>query len=142
RLHNVPPLEDIEQYKTGDNVRLHRAVGTMQEHEATIKPIDPKDADNNGIKNYFKSIFPEFDEERVYVSDMKKMLKWYDLLKANDLLKFDAPEETTASETEEVAAPAIEAEEKPAKKAKAKKTEPTEGEETEEKPAKKAKAKK
>src|SRR6202012_2180860 len=141
RLHNVTPLESIEVYTTGENVRLQQVFGKMMEHEATITPIDPKHS-NDQIKGYFKSIFPEFDEERVYVSDMKKMLKWYDLLKANDLLKFEAPEETTASETEEVAAPAIEAEEKPAKKAKAKKTEPTEGEETEEKPAKKAKAKK
>jgi len=141
RLHNVTPLESIEVYTTGENVRLHQVFGKMLEHEATIKPIDPKDADNNGIKSYFKSIFPEFDEERVYVSDMKKMLKWYDLLKANDLLKFEALEENNAENT--AAETEVEAEEKPAKKAKAKKAEAAETEtESEEKPAKKARAKK
>jgi hypothetical protein len=61
----------------------------MKEHEETIPLAEVKTADNGAIKSYFKSIFPEFDEERVYVSDMKKMLKWYDLLKANDLLNFE-----------------------------------------------------
>ena len=61
----------------------------MQEHEATIPLVDPKVVNNDGIKAYFKSIFPEFDEDRVYVSDMKKMLKWYELLKGNDLLHFE-----------------------------------------------------
>ena len=76
RQHNVTPLESIEVYTTGDNVRLHEVFQKMKDQENSIKPIDAKSADNNSIKGYFKSIFPEFDEERVYVSDMKKMLKW------------------------------------------------------------------
>src|ERR1700759_4624423 len=89
RQHNVTPLESIEVYTTGENVRLHEVFQKMLENEATIAPIDPKTANNDNIKGYFKSIFPEFDEERVYVSDMKKMLKWYELLKGNDLLHFE-----------------------------------------------------
>jgi len=99
RQHNVTPLESIEVYTTGENVRLHEVFRKMQEHEATIPLADAKTADNAGIKTYFKSIFPEFDEERVYVSDMKKMLKWYELLKATDLLHFeDQPAEETTGE--------------------------------------------
>jgi len=99
RQHNVTPLESIEVYTTGENVRLHEVFRKMQEHEATIPLADAKTADNAGIKTYFKSIFPEFDEERVYVSDMKKMLKWYELLKATDLLHFeDRPAEETTGE--------------------------------------------
>lgn len=150
RLHNVTPLESIEVYTTSDNVRLHEVFQKMKDNEAS-NPLADSKADNNTVKAYFKSIFPDFDEERVYVSDMKKMLKWYDLLKGNDLLNFEylqAPQagadvqETVAEEAgikEE--APA---EEKPAKKAKAKKAaEATE--ETadgEEKPAKKTAKKK
>ena len=97
RQHNVTTLESIEVYTTGDNVRLHEVFLKMQEHEATVPVADAKGTDNAVIKKYFKSIFPEFDEERVYVSDMKKMLKWYELLKSNDLLHFqeEAAEETT-----------------------------------------------
>src|SRR5579871_1516757 len=75
RQHNVTPLESIEVYTTGENVRLHNVFEKMQEHETSIPPVDPKTADNKAIKTYFTSVFPDFDEERVYVSDMKKMLK-------------------------------------------------------------------
>ncbi|MFI5195644.1 MAG: DUF5606 domain-containing protein [Chitinophagales bacterium] len=161
RQHNVTPLDSIEVYTTGDNVRLQHVFKKMQEHETTIPLADAKSADNTTIKQYFKSIFPEFDEERVYVSDMKKMLKWYDLLKANDLLHFEeeAAEETPVAENaastevaetkpaNEVQAPntegAVKADdaEKPMKATKKKKTDGEEVAEGEEKTAKK-KAKK
>lgn len=150
RLHNVTPLESIEVYTTGENVRLHEVFQKMKDNEATTPLADAKKADNNTIKAYFKGIFPEFDEERVYVSDMKKMLKWYDLLKENDLLNFDylkqqeeAGEETTEAAAEPAAAEETPAEEKPAKKARAKKSADTaEAAEGEEKPAKKTARKK
>ena len=128
RLHSVTPLESIEVYTTGDNVRLQQVFVAMQEKEDTVTRIDPKKADNNAIKNYFGEVFPDFDQDRVYVSDMKKMLKWYDVLKANDLLKFEAPQEEATAEaapaeaSTEVPA-AEEAEAKPAKKPRKKKTE-------------------
>jgi hypothetical protein len=123
RQHNVTPLESIEVYTTGDNVRLHEVFRKMQEQEATIPLADAKTADNAAIKSYFKSIFPEFDEERVYVSDMKKMLKWYDLLKSTDLLNFEEQEaEDAEGETVEAATGETATEEAPAKEAKAKKT--------------------
>ncbi len=148
RQHNVTPLESIEVYTTGDNVRLHEVFQKMQEHEASIPLADSKSNDNNAIKSYFVSIFPEFDQERVYVSDMKKMLKWYDVLKANDLLHFEmmeapAEEEGAAEAAPAEAAKAEAAEEKPAKKAKAKKADEMDAApEAEEKPKKVAKKKK
>ncbi|MGN6476706.1 MAG: DUF5606 family protein [Flavipsychrobacter sp.] len=141
RLHNVTPLESIEVYTTGDNVRLHNVFQKMKDSEGTTPLVDAK-ADNNAVKSYFKSIFPEFDDERVYVSDMKKMVKWFEILKANDMLNFDSMEEGTAEAETAAAETATEvAEEKPAKKSKAAKTETTE-EGAEEKPAKKVRAKK
>lgn len=137
RLHNVTPLESIEVYTIGDNVRLHVVFQKMKENEHVAMP-DAKKASNNEIKSYFKGIFPEFDEERVYVSDMKKMLKWFDILKANDLLNFDYLKEEAieeAVEAEEVI------EEKPKKKAKATK-EADAAEEVAEKPKKAATKKK
>ena len=141
RQHNVTPLESIEVYTTGANVRLHEVFMKMMDQEATKPLADAKTADNNTIKGYFKSIFPEFDEDRVYVSDMKKMLRWYELLKINDLLHPEAPEtEETAAEGQVAAATEEAPAEKPAKKV-AKKAEDTAVAETEEKP-KKAAAKK
>jgi hypothetical protein len=153
RQHNVTPLESIEVYTTGENVRLHHVFQKMKENEAAIPLVDAKTADNAAIKNYFKSIFPEFDEERVYVSDMKKMLKWYDILKANDLLRFEeqiaaeaeAEEAVTTEEpaaepvAEAAVAPKPKASKSPAKAAAAA-AEPTTQAEGEEKPKRKKKA--
>jgi len=152
RLHNVTPLESIEVYTTGDNVRLHEVFQKMKDTEASVAKADPKSADNNVIKNYFKSIFAEIDEDRVYVSDMKKMLKWYELLKANDLLNFEAPAEEATAESapvaEETPAPQAEevkeeAEAKPKKAARKKKADTEDAAaEGAEKPAKKTATKK
>lgn len=140
RLHNVTPLESIEVYTTSDNVRLHEVFQKMKDAEATNPPVDTKSANNDAIKAYFASIYPEFDQDRVYVSDMKKMLKWYHMLKENDLLNFENMDE---EEAEEETAPEAVAEEKPAPKKAAKKKETASDEAAaEEKPAKKATKKK
>jgi hypothetical protein len=164
RLHNVTPLESIEIYTMGDNVRLHEVLKKMKESGDQIP--DTKNAGNDEIKNYFKTVYPDMDGDRVYVSDMKKMLKWFDVLKANDLLNFEdydkedevaedsveatgeeksTKKATAKKEDKEEAADGEGIEEKPAKKTAAKKAakkEITEGEGTEEKPAKKTAAKK
>lgn len=149
RKHNVTPLESIEVYTTGDNVRLSVVFQKMTEGEATVAPTSVNLNDAKAIKAYFKQVFPEFDEDRVYTSDMKKMLKWYEILKANDLLRFEEPvaEEAPAAEAPapvaEVAAE--EPAEKPKKKAAKKKAETEEApaaDGAEEKPAKKTAARK
>lgn len=144
RVHNFTPLESIEVFTTGENVNLAEVFKAMQDQESQTAPVDAK-ADNKAIKAYFKSVFPSFDEERVYVSDMKKMVKWYSILKGNDLLKFEEEaEETETPEAAEVSAPAAEVAEaeKPAKKAakpkKAAKEDTGSEEVPAEKPAKKA----
>ncbi|RYE58343.1 MAG: hypothetical protein EOP48_03745 [Sphingobacteriales bacterium] len=154
RLHNVTPLESIEVYTINENVRLHEVFQKMKEHPDTVKP-DLKKASNQDIKAYFKSIFPEFDEERVYVSDMKKMLKWFEILNDNDLLNFETYNQPVAEGSDENEAktlqeenqgsvePASTTEElKPAKKARAKKSAEDPANAEEEKPKKTAKKKK
>jgi hypothetical protein len=151
RVHNFTPLESIEVFTTGENVNLVEVFKAMQEKESSFPLTDGK-ADNNAIKAYFRNVFPDFDEERVYVSDMKKMVKWYGILKANDLLKFDeilaggeeeADAETEAPAEAAAAGEAPAAEEKPAKKPRAKKAAAEEASDAaEEKPAKKTRAKK
>ena len=122
RLHNVTPLESIEVYTTGENVRLHEVFEKMTANSSVSMP-DGK-ADNTAIKGYFQQVFPDLDEHRVYISDMKKMLKWYLILKENELLNFDSEKgEAISEEASEVTAdPATPSEEKPAKKARAKKS--------------------
>lgn len=144
RIHHITPLESIEIYTTGDNVRLHEVLQKIKENDAKVAELNSK-KDDKATKAYFKTVLPDFDEERVYTSDIRKVLKWYDILKKNDLLNFDyLKEQAAAAETEtgaEVtdAAEGTEDEAKPKKKAAAKKATT---EEAEEKPAKKAAAKK
>lgn len=136
-MHNFTPLESIEVFTTGENVNLAEVFKAMDEKAAAHPPVAGK-ADNNAIKAYFKSVFPEFDEDRVYVSDMKKMVKWFGILKANDLLKFDEILAEGEGEVEEVA---VEETAAPEKKKKADAPAATEEAATEEKP-KKPRAKK
>ncbi len=117
RLHQVTQLETIEIYTVNDNVRLHEIFQMMKDSSEPMPDI--KTADKKAILAYFKKVSPEIDEDRVYISDMKKMLKWYELLKANDLLHFPKPKaegEEEAAETE-----AAETKEKPSTKASAEK---------------------
>ena len=58
RQHNVTPLESIEVYTTGDNVRLHNVFQKMQEHEAKIPLIDAKTADNNSVQGLLQKHIP------------------------------------------------------------------------------------
>lgn len=101
RIHNFSHLESIEVYTTGDNVNL---VDIMNAIDASSEPL-PSEKDNAAIKAYFEKVYPEMDFERVYASDMKKMVKWYSVLKANNVeLKIsETPEEETVGE--DVAAP-------------------------------------
>lgn len=137
RVHNFTPLESIEVFTTGENVNLAEVFKAMDEKAAAFPLIDGK-ADNNAIKAYFKSVYPEFDEDRVYVSDMKKMVKWFGILKANDLLKF----EEILAEGEEVVEEGAEAAEAPAPAKKKKAAEPAAEEAAGEEKAKKPRAKK
>ncbi|HQE11937.1 MAG TPA: DUF5606 domain-containing protein [Flavipsychrobacter sp.] len=142
RLHNVTPLESIEIYTIADNVRLHEVLQLMKDSNES-KP-NVKTGSNEEIKGYFKKVFPNLDDERVYVSDMKKMLKWFDILKANDLLNFEMynqpAEEETAAVTEEV--PSEKAEKKTSAKKATKKENSEASTEVKEKPAKKSATKK
>lgn len=108
RLHQLTPLESIEIYTYAENVRLHEVLESIKNNDAPVKElISNKKASNDEWRSYFATVLPNFDQERVYVSDIKKILKWYELLKANDLLNFDMYRQVDtqdgAAATEEVA---------------------------------------
>ncbi len=81
RIHNFSHLESIEVYTEGDNVNL---VEVLQAMEQSSEPL-PSEKDAAAIKAYFQKVYPDMDFERVYASDMKKMVKWYSVLKANNV---------------------------------------------------------
>lgn len=98
RLHQFTPLESIEVFTTGENVSLMEIFRAMRSQESDTAVISAGQGTAE-IKAYFDKVYPELDESRVYVSDMKKMLKWYPLLKQHELItEAPAAPETTGSE--------------------------------------------
>jgi Domain of unknown function (DUF5606) len=77
RIHSFSHLESIEVFTKEDNVNLTAVFLAMQASKEA-KP-DAK-ADAKAIKAYFEKVYPDMDFERVYASDMKKMVKWFDIL--------------------------------------------------------------
>ncbi len=149
RVHNFSHLETIEVYTNADNVNLVDVFNAMKNAKATL----PDNKDNAAVKKYFEKVFPSMDFERVYASDMKKMVKWYETLSKHDVeFKLTEEEEEETIEPEEVkqSAPAVVevVEEKPVaekKKPAAKKKAAAEADtvtQTAEAPKKKAPAKK
>ncbi|MDO6433388.1 DUF5606 domain-containing protein [Flavitalea sp. BT771] len=150
RIHNFSHLESIEIYTVRENVNL---VDVLKAMEGSGEKL-PDDKDNTALKAYFTKVYPDMDFSRVYTSDLKKMVKWFSVLKANNVeIKLSEPaEEEEAAEPEEAVgekAPAkpkkekaAAAEEKPAVKEKKAAVKKEEEEEEEEPKAKKAAPKK
>jgi len=121
RIHQFSQLESIEVYTVRDNVNLVDIFTAMDSNGGKL----PDDKDAGAVKKYFEKVFPDLDFERVYNSDMKKMVKWFSILKKNDIeIKLtEIPEE---EETEEEVVEQPKAEKKAAKKVKVPKDEPAE----------------
>jgi len=98
RVHNFSHLESIEVYTVRDNVNLVEIFVAM---DGSAEPL-PSDKDAKAVKAYFEKVYPDMDFERVYASDMKKMVKWFGTLKANEVVfklsTAPAEEETTEQE--------------------------------------------
>ena len=80
RLHSFSHLESIEVFTTKDNVNL---VDVFTAMKSSTEAIPDAKADAKAIKAYFEIVYPDMDFERVYGSDMKKMVKWFTQLTAN-----------------------------------------------------------
>jgi hypothetical protein len=94
RVHNLSHLESIEVYTIRENVSLTDVFTAMK---AGGKLPDVKD--NKALKSYFEKVYPDLDFERVYSSDLKKMVKWYEVINANNI-DFTRKEEETEEAVE------------------------------------------
>jgi hypothetical protein len=126
RIHNLSHLESIEVYTTDENVNLVEIFQAMKAGKTALPDVK----DNKKLKTYFETVFPSLDQERVYASDMKKMVKWFETLEKNKIeykLTEAEPEEEEAAVEEQPTEQVAVKEEKPkTKKAKAPAAEATE----------------
>jgi len=115
----VSSLEDIAIFTSEEEVPLKQVLKSIFEHENGGPAPDPKSSPEE-LKAYMEKILPTYDHERVYVSDIKKLVAWYNALLSLNLLSFE--EEPAAEKTAEE--PATEKAEKKAPAAKKKTTKP------------------
>lgn len=86
-VSKVSSLEDISVYTETDETPLKEILKAISDKENGNASIDSKSPDNN-LKAYFESIVPNYDKSRVYVSDIKKILLWYNTLQSKNMLDF------------------------------------------------------
>jgi hypothetical protein len=98
----VISLGDIAIYTDDEEVPLHKALTLVKDKENGQKvSIDLSSAKPEMLRTYFAEILPNFDRDRVYPNDIKKLLSWYNLLIANDMTDFTPEAKTTEEVTEE-----------------------------------------
>ena len=103
----VSTLSDISMFTTGDDKPIEEIVTSIYEKEKGGPAIDNK-ADDKEIEKYFAEVLPDYDKDRVYVSNMRKLLSWYNILQSTENLK----EKEDKAESGEEKAVSLKAEDK------------------------------
>lgn len=85
----ITSLADVSMYTTSDDIPLWKVLRSVGEKEES-KPcsLAYKKASGKVLREYFAQVLPEWDEDRVHDSDIKKLLQWYDLLVTNGYTDF------------------------------------------------------
>ncbi len=97
RIHSFSHLESIEIFTTGENVNLTEVFLAMKNSSENLPDLNQ----TNEIKSYFQKVYPKMDFDRVYGSDMKKMIKWFDIINKNniEIILSDSNSEEVSAET-------------------------------------------
>jgi hypothetical protein len=89
--NNVSLLSEISMYTYSEEkplVEIMRSIAIKENEGPT--PVSHKD-DNAKLIAYFKEVLPDYDEDRVYASDIKKLLNWYNVLQAKGMVSKEEP---------------------------------------------------
>ena len=96
--HNVSLLSEIAIYTYTEEVPLREVFQKIKEKENGEQAISPKESKDK-LESYFREVLPEYDEDRVYPSDIKKIIQWYNLLISKGVTDFSKEDEKGAEET-------------------------------------------
>ncbi len=88
----VSALTEISMYTEGDDIPLAEVFSKIYTHTKGKEYVNPKQTPEK-LKAAFAEVLPEYDRERVHVSDIKKCLTWYNVLVAAGFTEFKLPEE-------------------------------------------------
>lgn len=100
----ISSLEEISIFSETEDVPLKQVFKIISEKQEGKEAISHKSSGKD-LKTFFLDIMPDYDQDRVYVSDIKKVLQWYNLLLKKDMLEFEEeddvqPETNSDKETE------------------------------------------
>lgn len=111
----IVALSEVSMFTTGDDVRLSDVLTNVGKKEE-LKPtaIDAKKADNDTLRSWFDEVLPDWDKDRVYPSDIRKLIQWYNILVNAGITDFSIEEEGTDTENDTAEIAAVKAEEKKA----------------------------
>ena len=98
-MHNVSVLNDIAIYTYEEEVPLRSVLKTIADKHENKEAISHKESNAN-LTSFFSEVLPDYDEERVYTSNIKKVIQWYNLL-AKVKFDFSSIKEDSESEEEE-----------------------------------------
>jgi len=93
----VSSLEDISVFTEGEDLPLGKAFDKIFEKESGGPAIDSK-ADAERLRKYFEEVIPDYSREKVYLSDIKKIILWYNLLHKKGMLLKEEPEKEAEPE--------------------------------------------
>lgn len=96
----VVMLDDIAIYTDTEEVPLRNVFAKIYEKENGVLSFDLKMSTPEELVEYFEGIMPDYDRERVYLTHIKKMYSWYNILVANGITDFEAAEENEAEDAE------------------------------------------
>ena len=91
-------LSDICMFTDSEDIPLEQLIKNIYVLEKGGKTLDAKKASADELKNKMAEVLPEYDRDRVHVSDMKKLFTWYNILQQNNLLVFDEEQEEEKKE--------------------------------------------
>lgn len=97
----ISSLEEISIFTTGDDKPLKEVFVSIHEKLGDNIGFDPKRVSPVDLKEKFMLVLPEYDEDSVYQSDMKKVFQWYQLLNDKGLLDFTVEEAKAEENSEE-----------------------------------------
>ncbi len=95
---NVSVLSEIAIYTLDEELPLREVFLKIQEKEKGGKTSVSHKDDKLKLEEYFFEVLPNYDEDRVYVSDIKKIIQWYNILEDKGITDFSEPTKEAVSE--------------------------------------------
>ena len=97
---NVSVLSEIAVYTLDEELPLSEVFQKIQVKEKGQKTSIPHKSEKIKLEEYFFEVLPNYDEDRVYPSDIKKIIQWYNILHDNKITDFSSDDEDASAEEE------------------------------------------